>query len=387
MNQTWLKDKHRFFVFGAGELGLELMQTLKHFRSFSCFVDNDIIKQTHGRYGEKVISFDEYKAYDGKDLLVLACSEKHRKTIEQQMQASGMVCGHHYLYIKDFLQRVLPLYVCTHFHENYVSLAQICITERCTLKCKKCAHGCYAVPRNAQDISLDMVKASADNYFAHVDYTGKFHLIGGEPLLYNDLSQAIEYIGSHYKTQIQTLCITTNGTIVPSDDVLQVCERYDVLVLISNYSVALPRLAQQYDRLTRILSNWGIKCVLGEADKVWTDYGFDYVDRKCLSPDVNTLGKATLREVFSACDTNCREVRANRLYYCVQARACADNLAFPVGQDDYLDLATLDDSDVSRQRLADFEVGKIDKGYLDMCNYCHGSERFNYLIPAAEQKE
>ena len=386
MNQIWLKNRHRFFIFGAGKLGLELMQTLKRFRSFACFVDNDIEKQRHGWYGGHVISLDAYKARDNKDLLVLACSEKHRKNIELQMQASGMLCGYHYLYIKEFLQRVLPLYVCTQFHENYVSLSQICVTERCTLKCKKCAHGCYAVPRDAQDMSLDMVKASADNYFAHVDYTGKFHLIGGEPLLYNDLSQAVEYIGSHYGPQIQTLCITTNGTIVPGDDVLQACKRYNVLVLISNYSVALPRLVQQHEKLTRTLSSWGIKFVLGEADKEWTDYGFDYVDRGAFSDKLSNDKVVMLRKVFDACDTNCREVRGSKLYYCVQARACAENLGYPVGQADYLDLGKLDQTIESKQRLAEFESGVLDKGFLDMCNYCNGSERFLHLIPAAEQE-
>lgn len=30
-------------------------------------------------------------------------------------------------------------------------------------------------------------------------------------------------------------------------------------------------------------------------------------------------------------------------------------------------------------------MGYSEKGYLDMCRYCHGADCYNYLIPAAQQ--
>ena len=64
------------------------------------------------------------------------------------------------------------------------------------------------------------------------------------------------------------------------------------------------------------------------------------------------------------------------------ARSVADNLGMDIGQQDYIDLATIQD----RSILLEFQMGFSDKGYLEMCRYCRGAEAKNYLIPAAEQK-
>ena len=53
-----------------------------------------------------------------------------------------------------------------------------------------------------------------------------------------------------------------------------------------------------------------------------------------------------------------------------------------LGQDDYIDLNNVKD----KRELLQFELGNIDKGYLEMCNYCRGAEAKKYLIPAAEQR-
>lgn len=38
-----------------------------------------------------------------------------------------------------------------------------------------------------------------------------------------------------------------------------------------------------------------------------------------------------------------------------------------------------------RRELLEFIMGYSEKGYLDMCRYCHGAESYEYPIPAAEQ--
>ena len=39
-----------------------------------------------------------------------------------------------------------------------------------------------------------------------------------------------------------------------------------------------------------------------------------------------------------------------------------------------------------KKELLKFNLGYSEKGYLDMCNFCHGAESINYPIPMAEQK-
>ena len=99
--------------------------------------------------------------------------------------------------------------------------------------------------------------------------------------------------------------------------------------------------------------------------------------------DVEVI-KEELTQTFDRCLTPCREVRGNKLYFCVMARSVSDNLHFNEGQDDYLDLELLK-SDNYKKVLLEFNLGYSEKGYLDMCHRCHGIDAVNYPIPIAEQ--
>lgn len=64
----------------------------------------------------------------------------------------------------------------------------------------------------------------------------------GEPLLYKYLDKAIDYVGREYSSKIGRMSITTNGTILPSKTVLEMCKKYDVEFSILNYEMAIPNL-------------------------------------------------------------------------------------------------------------------------------------------------
>ena len=167
-------------------------------------------------------------------------------------------------------------------------------------------------------------------------------------MLYSYLGQAIEYIGKNYRDKINIFSITTNGTIFPSDELLNMCKQYNVLFRVSNYSNAISKLEMQYVKLENIFKNNNVI------------------------------------EVFDACHTSCHEIRENKFYYCVMARSVSDNLNFNVGKDDYLDFNKLTGQNWRRE-LLEYILGYSEKGYLDMCRYCHGADCYNYLIPAAQQ--
>ena len=260
----------------------------------------------------------------------------------------------------------------------FLPLVQISLTERCTLRCKKCAHACNLVPRDAEDLQLKEACQSADMLFSFVDYVQDFVLIGGEPFLYKDLGKVIIYIGEKYRDRIHSFSITTNGTIMPSDNLLNLCKRYNILVRISNYTKALPRLERQYEKMTGALKRNGIKFLLGNKDIDWMDYGFEYVNRKG-TPE-------QLAAVFDACATPCHEVRGDKFYFCVMARSVSENMQRNVGEDDYLDLSELKPG-VNNKIFFEYIMGYSEKGYLDMCNYCHGAEVSQYPIPIAEHME
>ena len=66
------------------------------------------------------------------------------------------------------------------------------------------------------------------------------------------------------------------------------------------------------------------------------------------------------------------------------ARSVSDNLHMNVGKDDYLDFEDINNENY-KQQILEYTFGYSEKGYLDMCRYCHGTDAHKYVIPVAEQ--
>lgn len=367
----------KYYIFGAGILGKALLFVLRAYGYKVLFIDNDLDKQGNKVEDILVISLEDYlKARDGQ--IIVSATIENMNIIVEQLVNHSLKRDRDFWVYDEFVNYIFPV-ISTYYHErSYVSLAQISLTERCSLKCKKCAHGCFAVDnKSAKDLTLNQVYKGADSFFSKVDFIREFVLIGGEPLLYKELASVIEYVGKHYRDKIGILSITTNGTIIPDERTLNMSRKYRVLYRISNYSNRIPKLRYKYRSLIEILENKSVSYVLGKEEVEWMDYGFEYVDRKW---------EEDLEKVFDTCGTPCKEIRENKFYYCVMARSVSDNLKFNVGQNDFLDLDKLEGEGYKKE-LLEFTLGYSEKGYLDMCNYCNGAEAKNYPIPAAEQME
>ncbi len=364
------------YVFGAGVHGQNMVSILDGYHCFERYIDNDERKQEQGVAGKDVISFQDYLEQYKKGIIVIAADEKNIPEIEQQIQRAGLEYGKDFWVHTEFMQEVFPILSLYYFDILYMDLAQICLTERCTLKCRDCAHGCFAVDMDKEDMSLELVKESADIFFSKVDLIREFVLIGGEPFLYKDLELVIEYIGKKYRDKMIVYSITTNGTIRPRETILDLCKEYNVLINISNYSGTVKRLEEQYRQLTEYLGSHQVSYTIGNEQLQWMDYGFQTMDRGGKEEE--------LVRVFDECRTLCREVRGNKYYYCVMARSASENLGMNVGENDYLDLNTLGENE--KKKILEFNHGYSEKGYIDMCNHCHGAEAIKYPIPAAIQK-
>lgn len=370
-----LNDK--IYVFGAGVYGKNTQEILEYLHMFGGYIDNDEEKQKNGVDGREVISFDQFIKSGRKNQIVIAADKKNIPIISRQLSESGLELHKNYFAYEEFMYRFLPIIMAYVYDTSFVALAQICLTERCSLKCEKCAHGCFNVGNDALDMETAVAFQSADSFFAKVDVCGEFVLIGGEPLLYRDLPEVIAYVGEKYRGQMMIFSITTNGTILPGPSVIEMCQKYDVTFRISNYSKEIPALKEKYEKLTALLDENHISYTLGKPEEEWIDYGFDSV--------VRDADEEKLTEVFDACKTPCREIRGDKFYYCVMARSVSDNLKFHEGEDDYLDMSALTGEDY-KKILLEYGVGYSDKGYLDMCRRCNGAEAYRYPVPAARQR-
>lgn len=378
--ETYLKifreNMERVYVFGAGFWGREIKSVLQRVGCFAGYIDNDIKKQQTGVDGVSVISLEEYIRQGAKGWIVIAIDLKYAPEIDEQLAEEGFIKGEKYFVWNEFLRKILRVLMTYYYHQSYVDVAQIVVTERCSLRCKKCAHACGYVGSSREDMPIEMVYKSADAFFSKIDLIREFVLIGGEPLLYKQLFEAVAYIGQNYRNKIIHFCITTNGTILPDKELMSICHKYDVEFRISNYSMTIPRLTDKYKKLTELLSANGVEFILSEAEVNWWDYGFEYVNRE--------FDEIKLQEVFDLCKTACREIRGSKYHFCVMARSVSENMGFGVGEEDYLDLDALPEENY-RKILLEFELGCSEKGYLDMCKHCNGIDAKKMSLPAAEQ--
>ena len=367
---------NQFYIFGAGLIGREIRDVLEKTNHFSGFIDNDKKKQSLGMNGAEVISLQTYINRGKNGLIIIAADIRNIPVISEQLTCEGLEEGKDFYEHVKFMRDIFPILSVYANNQLYLELAQICLTERCTLKCKKCAHACYAVDFRSQDMNIEMAKKSVDYFFTYVDIIREFVLIGGEPLLYRDLETMIEYIGENYRQKIVAFTITTNGTIMPEQSVLKLCRKYGVTIRISNYSATIKNIEKKYIQLQRKLEENQVMYTIEPKETRWMDYGFETVDRNNKEDE--------LLQVFDKCKTPCREIRENRLYYCVMARSVSDNLELGLGKEDYLDLSKLTKED--KKIILEFHRGFSEKGYLDMCNHCNGADAIDYPIPAAEQE-
>lgn len=364
------------FIFGAGKLGVDFSKIVEYFGVLTGFIDNNEEKQGRIIRGLKIVSIRKFLSDRvHNELIVICMNREYVNEVVRQLEQYQLKQYKDYMTQSEYERRIRI----TFFYEKnivYIPLVQISLTERCTLRCKKCAHACNLVPATKRDLSLESAKKSADYFFKFVDFVGEFVLIGGEPFLYNELEEIIEYIGYHYRKQIGNFSITTNGTLIPNNDVITACKMYDVMIRVSNYSITLPFLQDKIQLFKRKMDNNNIKCLVSKDSGNWMDYGFDYVNRNA-SPK-------QLEKVFDDCNTPCHEVRENRFYYCVMARSVAENMNKFVGGNDYFDLIQ-ENNELGRTIFFEYAMGFSDKGYLDMCNYCYGVDAINHPIPKAEQ--
>ncbi len=93
--------------------------------------------------------------------------------------------------------------------------------------------------KNKKESKYEAIKEDIDLYFRCVDYVFDMEIVGGESLLHTELAEILEYIGEKYNSKIGYLGIITNGTILPSQNIISILKEYGIGVSISDYSKKL----------------------------------------------------------------------------------------------------------------------------------------------------
>jgi hypothetical protein len=256
----------------------------------------------------------------------------------------------------------------------------LAVALKCNLECRLCL---AASPYydNAPIYSYRLLSGTVDEYFKAVNYVEKFTLTGGEPLLNKALPDLIKYLEKH-RPKIGFLEIITNGTIVPSENLVSACKDYgNMFFLIDDYGAKLSRNA---GKAMAALAENGIdakrRVYYGERAHLggWVDFG----DLTLKHEFAEGAEKLYAECAYSRPDNLCFGIYGGKVSICSVSRRCAEKGIIPADSDEILDL--LGDS-IPAGVKKDWFLKAQRRKSLNACRYCNGMTKNSTRHPAGEQ--
>ena len=136
------------------------------------------------------------------------------------------------------------------WNKVYVPSVSLVITTLCNLDCKGCLAFIHS-NKNQKHYALEDLTKDIDCIFSKVDRIGLFHLTGGEPLLYPYFSELVNYIIGKYKNKIFQLGTTTNGTVVPADEICKEMKKAEMYVWVDDYRKNVSIANKKFDSVKK----------------------------------------------------------------------------------------------------------------------------------------
>lgn len=180
-----------------------------------------------------IISPEELNVSDGK---IIICTEAYQQ-VSKHLKKLGLQENIDYIDYKRFAT-IYDWYI---EGKVYINRVDISVTNRCTLNCEGC-NMLMSYYCNPQDRKFDEIKRDLDTFFEWVDTVEDMNLLGGEPLLYPELVEVLQYIQNNYRDKIVDIYMFTNGMCNLSEELLDISHKMDVIYDVSDYTYGLPQL-------------------------------------------------------------------------------------------------------------------------------------------------
>lgn len=371
-------EKEKVYIYGAGEDGRFLFSQLQFADCVAGFIDNDKEKQNTGYCGKKVESIHEFmKKKIGEQIVVVAVGQFLADYMMNSLRTIGYQDGINLFRKSDFYHYYLPIYAMYSWNCVYFRSISLTLTTKCTLNCNACL---TFMPYNHEQkhYDLEMFKSSLDLFFQAVDFVEFIDIAGGEPLLYPYITEVIDYIGKNYREQTNRVYITTNGTIVPSDELCETMKKYDFMFNLDDYRDSTGDKLSKVPEIVKKLEQKKAPYQIKRVDQ--------WIDLRIMETDNSYMSEEELRDHFVACQQEWPELYNEKIYFCDYS-----NYAFRAGiAKDYVEEAfSLTNYDESQKKmLFEYMMGYSDKGYVEMCRYCSGYHGTNTnLVESARQLE
>lgn len=233
------------------------------------FADND--KEKHGEEfcNKKVYSADEVAAmYKSKiDKFIIAVSLRYVVDIYNQLTKSGISCEDIMSYSKQQVLRDGTYGYCE-FDKSSPELYQIeiSIADHCNLNCKGCAHFSNIVEEYFQP--FDGYAKDIRRLKQLVPYIQNIYILGGEPLLCNNLDKYIEDISEVYPDTV--IHMVTNALLLEkmSPQLIELIKSKNVKVETSQY----PYVKKNKEKIEDFFKKNNIDGIVREEVMTFTKY-------------------------------------------------------------------------------------------------------------------
>ncbi len=229
------------------------------------------------------------------------------------------------------------------------------ITTKCNLRCKHCSNLIPAL-NSRQNYEISTLIEWLDELLSKIDCLYRLKIHGGEVFLYPRLTEFIAYVNNQPK--IKSIRLTTNGTIIPADNILQSIAGSKIVVQISDYRLPTTKTQQLIEKF----KEFGVKYIY-LRDQQWKDFG------EIILRDFNRFDDCSVKR--------CSSFYEGKIYVCSRAAIMTKSGYIPDdGISVYLPKNQL------RQQLKKLYGGKLSIA----CNYCDGDTKYAKDISAGEQE-
>ena len=357
-DDSW-KSIKSVVVYGFGRQGMGYIAELaKNFRVVM-IIDNGI-KDVKEYQGIPIVSLKKYLQSGLNEKIIITAAGGAHQAIRQSLLDEGKKEN------RDFVDADIFLVGWFWQFKNEVHLGRVstAITEKCTLRCKNCITYMpyYERPVN---YSYDAICHNIDMLCSLVDSIACLNIVGGEPFLSHDIARFMDYIMSKYEGIIGKIVVITNGTVVPDEETFRALRQYCVEVRISDYTDVVP-YQRKLGELINKLENNKVDYQSIKFDE-WLDMG---------KPNENiSMGETPeeIREHMLRCNGRCQFLCEGKYFYCSRQWAAEGAFRYQLAEGDYLKLDELvKDLRVGKEKLLNFHIGNLEKGYCQYCQICKG---------------
>lgn len=373
-----------YVLFGASKECVQFIRSVDYLLGnnvlkIKCIVDHDVKDESN------VLNVNEISSFYHQSKNLTNTRENLKLIHIDNFESNGdnviITSDEYRQYYKDYLDKRDIKYT---WYKNIASIwpfvlnqkvhifqTDVLVTEKCNLACSFCnmfiPH--YELPKHRD---TQIILSDIDSYFNLVDYVSIFHLVGGEPFLHPNIKDIIEYIIEKYSDKIDKFIITTNGTVLPKEEILEVLKNNNVILSVSNYSNKLEKLKSKVEKVVDTYKVNNINHYVRNNIE-WYDFGDLRIK--------NNMSEEELINHFDSCTAPFRGLNDGKFYYCHLNTSAVLTKLFPLNDNDYVNL-----SDVSSENLIKFDLGFTELGYITFCDNCNGCNTA-IKVPVSYEKQ